>query len=196
MDTNDIIHAVESVRNRKLIVYPTDTLYALGGSVSQKEGIDTIFQVKQRPKSLPLPVAVSDEKMLSSVAFLSPLAKKIAHTFFPGKITLVCRKKQSISPNVAAGKDTVAVRIPDDPIALKLLHKTGPLVATSANIHGVKPAVTVSEIRKLFKPGIVEVYIDDGLRQGKPSTIVDVSGTQPNILREGCIPKKRILEFE
>ncbi|MBS3777678.1 MAG: threonylcarbamoyl-AMP synthase [Candidatus Thermoplasmatota archaeon] len=196
MDTNDIVHAVEAVRKGKLIVYPTDTLYALGANVSQKKAITAIFQLKQRPKSLPLPVAVSDKHMLSKVAILSPLAKKLAHTFFPGKITLVCRKKQDIPSIVTAGKDTIAVRIPDDQIALTLLKKTGPLVATSANIHKMKPAATVSEIRKLFKPEIVEVYIDDGIRQGKPSTIVDVTESQPVILREGSISKKMILELE
>ena len=196
MHEDVITQAVEAVRKGRLIVYPTDTLYGLGSSISESKAIDTIFTVKHRPKSLPLPVAVSDIQMLSTCVELTPLAEHLAERFLPGKITLVCKKKTIILDSISAGKTTVAIRIPDDPIALHIIKKTGPLIATSANIHGQSTPALISEIRKLFKPGIVEVYIDDGLRQGKPSTIVDVTGSHPIILREGSIPANRILKNE
>jgi len=194
MNENRIVHAAHAIRNGKLIVYPTDTLYALGADATQKNAIRSLFSIKNRPFTLPLPIAVSDMKMLNDVVYLSTVAKQLADTFFPGKITLVCRKKNIILDEVTAGKNTVAVRIPDDSIALELIKKTGPIVTTSANIHGHSTPSTISEIRKLFKPGIVEVYIDDGLRQNKPSTIVDVTSSQPKILRQGAISKTIIFD--
>ena len=196
MHEDVITRAVEAVKKGRLIVYPTDTLYGLGSSILESKAIDTIFTVKHRPKSLPLPVAVSDKQMLSMCVELTPLAENLAERFLPGKITLVCKKKTVISDSISAGKKTVAIRIPDDPIALHIIKKTGPLIATSANIHGHLTPALISEIRKLFKPGIVEVYIDDGPRQGKPSTIVDVTGSHPIILRDGSIPANRILKNE
>jgi L-threonylcarbamoyladenylate synthase len=196
MDEDLITQAVEAVGKGNLIVYPTDTLYGLGSSISKDKAIETIFSVKNRPKSLPLSIAVSDKKMLSTCVNLTSLAENLAERFLPGKITLVCEKKNSILDSITGGKKTVAVRIPDDTIALHLIKKTGPLIATSANIHGQSTPASISEIRKLFKPGVVEVYIDDGPRQGRPSTIVDVTGSHPIILREGSIPASRILENE
>jgi len=188
MNEIDIIHAVEAIKDQKLIVYPTDTLYGLGSTINSENAIQSIFTVKHRPFSMPLPVAVSDRKMLSNCVELTPLARHLAEAFFPGKITLVCQKKKNISDLITSNKNTVAIRIPDDEIALQLISKTGPLIATSANIHGKPTPAFVSEIRKLFKPSVVEVFVDDGPRQGQPSTIIDVTGSHPVILREGSIP--------
>lgn len=188
MDTDILHYAVKAVRNGQLIVYPTDTLYGLGSAINQINAINTIFTVKNRPLLMPLPIAVSDKKMLSRCVNLTPLAKRLADRFFPGKITLICQKTDIISDLITAGGDTVAVRIPEDNVALQLIKRTGPLIATSANRHGYPTPATVSEIRKLFKSGIVEVYVDDGPRSGKASTIVDVTGSHAKILREGSIP--------
>lgn len=195
MNERIIAQAVDAVIKGNLIVYPTDTLYALGAGISRNKAILKIFSVKKRPRSLPLPLAVSDWKQLESLVFLTPLAEKLANAFFPGKITIICQKKPHVSDVITAKEHTVAVRIPDDSVALHLLKKTGPLITTSANWHGQTTPKTISEIRKLFKPDDVEVYVDDGPRQGKPSTIVDVTGTTPKILREGCIPTSSILDM-
>lgn len=188
-----IAQAVNAVSKGHIIVYPTDTLYALGAGISEKRTILKIYSVKHRPISMPLSLAVSDIHQLEQLVVLSPLAKRLADRFFPGKITLICQRKPCIYDIITAGGNTLAVRIPDDPIALTLLKQTGPLIATSANIHGQPTPSTVSEIRKLFKPGTVEVYIDDGMRQGKPSTIVDATGHNPKILRPGSIPASLIV---
>lgn len=195
MSENGIIDAVKAVNNHKLVVYPTDTLYGLGSTIKSKKAIQNIFTIKHRPVSIPLPVAVSDMHMLADCVELTPLANKLAETFFPGKLTLICKKKNIISDLITANKLTVAIRIPDDEIALQLISNTGPLITTSANIHGQPTPSRVSEIRKLFKPEFVEVYIDDGPRKGKPSTIVDVTGSEPVILREGRIPADAILNM-
>lgn len=193
MDEKGIHHAIQAVSKGGLIVYPTDTLYALGASIADKDAVSRIFSVKKRPLSLPLPVAFSDEQMISDYVFLSSVGKRLVEHFLPGQLTLVCKKNEKIPSVVTAGKDTLAVRIPDDDIALTIIKKIGPLVVTSANIHGENPPLTVDEIRKVFKPGMVEVFVDDGPRSGTPSTIVDVTTSQPKMLREGNVSFDEIM---
>ena len=196
MDEKIISHAVQAIQQGKLIVYPTDTLYGLGASIFEHNAINSIFKIKKRPFSLPLPIAVSNMKMLSQCVQLTSLAQQLANHFLPGKLTLVCRKKPMVVDTITSGNETVAIRIPHDEIALNIINKTGPILATSANIHGQKTPKSISEIRKLFKPEDIEVYIDDGPRNGAPSTIVDVTGSQPKILREGSISAERIRSFK
>lgn len=196
MDEKILSHAVNAIQQGKLIVYPTDTLYGLGASIFKQDAITSIFQIKSRPFSLPLPIAVANLKMLSEYVELTSLAQQLAHEFLPGKLTLVCKKKPVITDLITSGNDTVAVRIPQDEIAVHLINKTGPIIATSANIHGQKTPNSISEIRKLFKPEDIEVYVDGGPRNGAPSTIVDVTSHQPRILREGSISKERILSIK
>ncbi|MDG6219079.1 MAG: L-threonylcarbamoyladenylate synthase, partial [Candidatus Thermoplasmatota archaeon] len=148
MDEKIIAQAVQAVSKGNIIVYPTDTLYALGAGIREKRTILKIFSVKHRPVSMPLSLATSDIHQLEQLVVLSDLAKRLADRFFPGKITLICQRKPCIYDTITAGGSTVAVRIPDDPIALPLLKQTGPLIATSANIHGQPTPSTVSEIRK------------------------------------------------
>ncbi|MBS3749466.1 MAG: threonylcarbamoyl-AMP synthase [Candidatus Thermoplasmatota archaeon] len=195
MDETVLNRAVNALDHGHLIVYPTDTLYALGAKIVEKRAVLHIFSIKTRPLSLPLPVAFSDENMVSDYAFLSPLAKRLLSHFLPGKVTLVCKKKERIPSEVTAGKNTVAVRIPQDPVALKIIKKTGPLVVTSANIHGQTTPENVSEIRKLFGSEKINVFVDDGPRSGKPTTIVDVTGSNPKILREGIVSSDVILKL-
>ena len=196
MDEKIISRAVEAIQEGKLIVYPTDTLYGMGASIFHNNAINYIFKIKKRPFSLPLPVAVSNMHMLSQYVQLTSLAQHLADNFLPGELTLVCRKKPSISDMITSGNETVAIRIPNDEIALNIINKTGPLIATSANIHGQNTPKSISEIRKLFKHGDIEVYIDDGPRNSSPSTIVDVTGSHPKILREGSISAERIRSFK
>jgi L-threonylcarbamoyladenylate synthase len=195
MDETVLNRAVNALDHGHLIVYPTDTLYALGAKIVEKRAVLHIFSIKTRPLSLPLPVAFSDENMVSDYAFLSPLAKRLLTHFLPGKVTLVCKKKERIPLEVTAGKNTVAVRIPQDPVALKIIKKTGPLVVTSANIYGQTTPENVSEIRKLFESEMINVFVDDGPRFGKPTTIVDVTGSHPKILREGIVSSDVILKL-
>ena len=192
MDEKILRQAIEAIQQGSIIVYPTDTLYGLGASIFDQNAIHLIFQIKKRPYSLPLPVAVSNMKMLAQYVHITPLAQQVANQFLPGKLTVVCKKKPVIDDLITSGNKTVAIRIPQDNSALQIINKTGPIIATSANIHGQKTPKSISEIRKLFKPEDIEVYIDDGPRDSAPSTIVDVTGSQPKILREGSISIERI----
>jgi L-threonylcarbamoyladenylate synthase len=174
-----------------LVIYPTDTLYAMGASITQPQAIEQVFVLKQRPRSLPLPVAVASVEMLKKIAQLTPLAEVLIRSFLPGPMTIVL-ETTSVSSMITAGKSTVAIRIPDDPIALALLKKTGPLTVTSANIHTHPTPESIDEMRNMFKSKAIVAYIDDGIRNGSPSTIVDARYDQPVILREGSLSKKQI----
>lgn len=174
-----------------LVVYPTDTLYALGAHVFDEKAVHQVFSLKNRPFSIPLPIAVSSVNMLKEIAVLTPLAIMLADHFLPGPLTLILENR-SVPELVTANKKTIAVRIPDDPIALNLLGKTGPLTVTSANIHDQQTPTTISEIRNVFKSESVAVYIDGGERKGLPSTIVKVTSETPVILRKGTISSDEI----
>ena len=174
-----------------LVIYPTDTLYALGASVFSLKAVEQAFALKKRPTSLPLPIAVSSMEMLEEIASITPLANCLIESFLPGPLTIVLKNK-TIPSVVTANKTTIAVRIPNDPIALKLLEKIGPLTVTSANIHNQQTPTTIEEIRNMLKSPSIVAYIDDGTRNGSPSTIVDVTEDKPLILRKGAILSEQI----
>lgn len=181
----------DAINQGFLVIYPTDTLYALGAKVDIPQAVELVFVLKQRPRSLPLPVAVASMEMMEEIAVVTPLAKSLIGSFLPGPLTIVLEKRM-VSSKITAGTSTVALRIPDDPIALALLKKTGPLTVTSANIHNHPTPETVEEIRNMFISSAIVAYIDDGIRRGSPSTIVDARNDRPVILRKGSISIEQI----
>jgi L-threonylcarbamoyladenylate synthase len=184
---NQIIEAVKCLKKEHIVIYPTDTLYAIGADVFNDITIRTVFKLKKRPLSLALPIAVASYEQMEELAFLSKTARILITEFLPGTLTLVSKKKHVISDLVTGGKSTVALRIPKDQIALKLLKEYGPLTITSANIHNKPVPATINDIKRLFSNEPATMYLDDGPRRGKPSTIVDCSQDPPKILREGTI---------
>jgi L-threonylcarbamoyladenylate synthase len=181
----------DAINHGFLVIYPTDTLYALGASVDHPIAIEQVFILKKRPRSIPLPVSVASLAMMEKIAVLTPLAQALIDSFLPGPLTIVLEKKM-ISSLITAGRSTIALRIPNDPIALTLLKKTGPLTVTSANIHHQPIPETIDKIRNMFISSSIVAYIDDGIRNGLPSTIVDARYDRPVILRKGSIPIEQI----
>ena len=169
-----------------LIVYPTDTLYGIGANIFNKQAIEKAYAIKKRPRNLSLPIAVVSIAEMENIADMTPLSKKIATNFLPGSITMVL--KQNKLPDWLVGRNkTIAIRIPNDPIALQILKNTGPLTITSANIHNQSTPTSIKDIRKMFKPDDIAEYIDDGIRSGLPSTIIDCRKDKPILLRKGSI---------
>jgi len=194
MDEQVLRRAVEAISNGDLVVYPTDTLYGLGADVFNDHAVEKVFRVKKRPLDLPLSVAVSDLSELENICFVNETAMVLARKFLPGRLTMVLKKKKIISDLVTSDLDKVAVRIPGNDIALKLLSSFGPITCTSANIHGKNTPYTVEEIRRQFDENDISVFIDGGRLEGKPSTIVDLSDGFLQVLREGDITKKQLLD--
>jgi L-threonylcarbamoyladenylate synthase len=194
MSKIDLSRAITALKCGELVVYPTDTLYALGADVYNRDAVRRIFEIKHRPFDIPLSVAVANFDSIESIAFVNYNARRLAEQFLPGSLTLVLNKKSTISSTVTGGLDKVAVRIPDNEVALELLSKFGPLTSTSANVHDVETPRDIEGIKKQFKDGDVAVYLDCGKLNALPSTIVDITTKTPKIIREGIITKKNILD--
>ncbi len=192
-EKNTISNAIAALKAGNLIVYPTDTLYALGADVFNDGSVTKVFTVKKRPFSNPLSVAVADFEAISKIAYTNEFVKQVVERFLPGSLTIILRKKESVSRLVTGGLDNIAVRIPDNKIALNLLSAFGPLTVTSANVHGKKTPYVIKDIMMQFTTDIL-VYLDDGRLDAKPSTIVDLTLEKPRIVRKGSITLEEILD--
>ena len=176
--------AVEILKNNGLIVYPTDTLYGIGGNPFNEDVIKKIFTIKKRP-NVPISVAVSNIDMIKKIAELNSAAVRICEKFMPGPVTVVLLKKKNVPPLLTAGSEKIGVRIPDNKIALRIINRFGPITCTSANIHKGKNPVDIETAKKQLDDNI-QLYIDDGkCKYSKPSTVVDVSDGKIKILRKG-----------
>ena len=193
MDELDFTKAITALKKGRVIVYPTDTLYGLGADIYNKDAVRKVFEIKKRPTNDPLPVAVSDIDEIEKIAFLDEKSRNLVERFLPGKLTIVLKKKSVVPDTVTGGLHNIAIRIPDDRIALRLLSEFGPLTATSANIHGKKTPFVIKDIKMQFKERDIAVYLDVGRLEDRPSTIVDATGKTIKIIREGTISKKEIM---
>jgi L-threonylcarbamoyladenylate synthase len=193
MYKSDISKAISALKNGDIIIYPTDTLYGLGADIYNNDAVRKVFKIKKRPINNPLSVAVSDFSELEKIAFADVRTKQLVKQFLPGKLTLILKKKKNVSNIVTSGFDKVAVRIPDNKIALELLSSFGPITATSANIHGLKTPCIINDINMQFKENVA-TYLDNGKLEGQPSTIIDLTDIQIRIIRKGAIPEKDVLD--
>jgi L-threonylcarbamoyladenylate synthase len=190
----ELSRAIEALQNGDIVVYPTDTLYAFGVDIYNKDAVKKVFEVKKRPLDNPLPVAVSTLVDIEKIAFVSDIARDLAAYFLPGPLTMILNKKSVILDVVTGGLDNVAVRIPDNDVALELLSRYGPITVTSANVHGKEVPDIISDIKMQFNSDDVAVYLDYGKLNGLPSTIVDMTVGKPRIVRDGAITKEEIFD--
>jgi len=190
----DYSKAIKALKNGKIIVYPTDTLYGLGADIYNVNAVRKVFEIKKRPFNDPISVAVSDINELEKIAFINDKSRQLANAFLPGRLTLVLKKKSIIPDIITGGLDKVAIRIPDNKVALELLSEFGPLTSTSANLHGKKTPYIIREISMQFKDEDISVYLNNGKIAGKPSTIVDATKKRIKLIREGAISEKEILD--
>lgn len=190
IDTIAIKEAAKIIRDNGTVVFPTETVYGLGANALSAEAAKSIFTAKGRPSDNPLIVHISSIDMLLYVIGepLSDKAKKLIDKFWPGPLTLIFKKPSTIPFEVTAGLDTVAVRMPDNDIALELIKQSGmPIAAPSANISG-KPSPTKGEHVVADLNGKVDAIIcGSNSRVGLESTVLDLSSDVPTILRPGGI---------
>jgi L-threonylcarbamoyladenylate synthase len=183
--------AVDCLRRGGLVAYPTDTLYGLGALASDDEAVRWLFKAKKRPPAIALPILVEDVEMASDVSDrLSPLALRLASRFWPGALTLVLPRSPQFHSLALAGGDTVAVRVPDHAVPLALIEALGePLTGTSANVSGQRGPVTASDVAEQLGDA-VDIIIDGGrCPGGVESTVVDLTGEEPRLVREGAISR-------
>jgi L-threonylcarbamoyladenylate synthase len=180
--------------NGGIIAYPTDTVYGLGACFDNVQGIKRIYEVKNRPMNMPLPLLLADVSWIERVAFSIPeVAYQLIDSFLPGALTLVMKKADTIPDIISGEKKTVAVRIPDHFITIALINGVGkPLIGTSANLSGKPSALSAGEVYDQLGKRI-DYILDGGVCPGgKESSIVDVTGNIPVLLREGAISKNDI----
>jgi len=189
-----IEEGVKIIRRGGVIAFPTDTVYGVGAGAYIEEAIAKVYQVKNRPRSMALPLLLADASQLHEVAsHISPSAWKLIKAFLPGGLTLVVYRSRIINDIITAGGDTVAVRIPAHPIPVALIKESGmPLVGTSANLSGQPALFTYEDVRKQIGDRVDYIVEGGPPPAGKESTVVDVTGDVPVILRQGAIPREEL----
>jgi L-threonylcarbamoyladenylate synthase len=186
--------AIEILKAGGIVAFPTDTVYGLGGNVFNIEAAERIYSVKQRPRSLPLPVLLADLTQVAAVAGSVPdIARFLMKRFWPGGLTLALPKGALIPEIIAAGRGKVAIRIPNHIVPLALIRGLGaPIIGTSANISHKPSPLTAQEVEQQLGSQI-DLIVDMGrCPGGLESTVVDVTAEAPVILRQGIIPEDEI----
>ena len=192
---NEIIQtAAGIIRRGGLVAFPTETVYGLGGDAFDATAASRIYEAKGRPSDNPLIVHISDIKDLERVCDDVPdVAYMLAERFWPGPLTIILKKNDSVPMSVTGGLDTVAVRLPSHPVARAIIAESGTLIAApSANLSG-RPSPTVGSHVAEDLDGRIDMIIDGGaIEIGLESTIVDLTGENPMILRPGYITKEML----
>jgi L-threonylcarbamoyladenylate synthase len=184
-----------SVINRGgIVAYPTETFYGLGTRFDDRAALKKLYELKHRPSEKAMPLIIGDETLLELITSeINSSAEKLIRCFWPGPLTILFHARQDIADFITAGTGKVAVRVPGESFALELVRTLMfPVTATSANISGCPPAETADDVIRYFGREI-DLVIDSGKTPGgKPSTIVDASGENILILREGGISSEEI----
>jgi L-threonylcarbamoyladenylate synthase len=190
-----LAEAATAVLRGELVVLPTDTVYGLGTDAFNPAAVRRLLAAKGRGRDMPPPVLVGTVRAASAlVEDLGPYGQLLIDEFWPGGLTIVCRAARTLSWDLGDTKGTVAIRMPQDPVALDLLKETGPMAVSSANLTGSPAASTAQEARDQLAD-LVSVYLDGGPSSGGvASTIVDLTGNQPRLLRRGAISIGKLRE--
>jgi tRNA threonylcarbamoyl adenosine modification protein (Sua5/YciO/YrdC/YwlC family) len=181
--------AAMAIRQGRLIVLPTDTVYGIAADAFSPDAVAALLAAKGRGREMPPPVLVSAATTLDALAVGVPsYARALVEKFWPGALTIVCRQQSSLQWDLGETRGTVAVRMPDDEIALAVLERTGPLAVSSANLSG-RPAARTADEAESMLGGSVDVIVDAGTSAGADaSTIVDCTDANAGrILRRGAI---------
>lgn len=190
-----LLRALEILKNGGVVAYPTDTVYGLGADARNEKAVARIYSVKERPLSQPLPLLLADISDLAQVAQeIPPPAIALVERWWPGGLTLILRKTSCVPTWITAGSDKVAVRVPDHPVPRALARMLRvPLVGTSANLSGRPPSTNCEEIRRQLGDRVdLIIEWEESATRAIESTIVDVTQEFPVILREGVVSRREI----
>lgn len=179
-----------------VIAYPTESFYGLGVDPYNEAAVEKLFEIKGRPADKPIPLIVSDMQMVEKVAsHLSPAARGVMERYWPGPLTIIVEAKKGLPEKLTAGTNSIALRIPGSETARRLVETIGaPLTTTSANPTNMMPATT-AEMVKGYLGYTLDLIIDGGALPGKmPSTIIDLTGGEPELVREGLMPFSDLLK--
>ncbi|MGF2953184.1 L-threonylcarbamoyladenylate synthase [Mycobacterium sp. THU-M116] len=190
-----IASAVGALKGGRLVVMPTDTVYGLGADAFNGAAVGALLSAKGRGRDMPVGVLVGSWHTIEGLVYTMPDgARELIRAFWPGALSLVVTQAPSLQWDLGDARGTVMLRMPLHPVALELLREVGPMAVSSANVSGRPPAVDADQARAQLGD-LVDVYLDAGAAQEQAaSTIVDLTGAAPRILRAGPVSSERIAE--
>ncbi len=181
------------LKDGKVVICPTDTVYGLICDATHKRAVEKLFRIKKRSKKKPVPIFVKDVKMAKKLAFINKEQERFLKRVWPGKVTVILKRKKGLLEFLFSNQKTIGLRIPDYKLITELLRKLNkPLVGTSANISGLPASTKVKEIISQFKNQRLQpdLIIDtQNLKKSQPSMVIDLTGKRPRILRKGDVKK-------
>lgn len=189
----NIEEIIQAINNEKVVSFPTETVFGLGVKFNSKKALDKLMEAKNRDYSKAITLMVRYVEDIENFAYVSQEAKKIMNTFMPGMLTIVLKKKEIVDDVMTNGKDTIGIRIPDHEYVLSLLENVGPMLVTSANLSNHPNTTTVEEVLNQLD-GRIDYIVEGETSDNIASTVIDMSGCDIKILREGKIKKKDIEE--
>ena len=187
--------AAQAVRAGRLVVIPTDTVYGIGGDAFSTAAVRSLLAAKNRGPDMPVPVLVGSWSTIDGLVLGVPkAARELIEAFWPGGLSIVLPHAPSLNWELGATRGTVMLRMPLHPVALELLRDVGPMAVSSANISGSPPASTADQAQAQLGESVA-VYLDGG-PSGEPvaSTVVDLTGDDPRVLREGAVSTAAVAE--
>lgn len=187
--------AAAAVRSSRLVVLPTDTVYGIGADAFDSGAVQALLRAKNRGPDMPVGVLVGSWSTVDGLVLgVPPQARALIEAFWPGDLSIVLPHAPSLQWNLGNSRGTVMLRMPLHPVALELLRDVGPMAVSSANVSGRSPASTVEDAREQLGDS-VSVYLDGGSSgEAVASSIVDLTGDKPVVLREGAVAKAAIAE--
>jgi L-threonylcarbamoyladenylate synthase len=190
-----ISSAVGALKGGRLVVMPTDTVYGIGADAFDNTAVAALLSAKGRGRDMPVGVLVGSWHTIEGLVYTVPDgARELIRAFWPGALSLVVAQAPSLQWDLGDARGTVMLRMPLHPVAIELLREVGPMAVSSANISGHPPAVNAAEARSQLGD-LVDVYLDAGpSEQQAASTIVDLTGDTPRLLRAGPVSVERIAE--
>jgi L-threonylcarbamoyladenylate synthase len=188
-----IIAAVDAVRRGAVVVLPADASYGVAVDAFQPSAVSQLAVVKERGRDMPVPVLVGSWRGLDGLMLVTPrIARDLIQAFWPGPLTLLVEHAPSLLWDLGDARGTVAVRMPLHPVTLEVLAEIGPMAVSGANKPGRAPAMDVAEAREQFGTDVA-VYLDAGpLPEQQPSTVLDMRGDVPRLLRPGAVTVEEI----
>lgn len=189
---SSIQKALDLLRNGDCVAFPTDTVYGLGADPFNISPIIKLFEVKGRDSNKAIAVLVGDMDQIEQITdSFTPLARKLVEKFWPGGLTVIVPKRKDI-PDLLSSNGTIGIRMPNHPIALRLLNEFGPLATTSANISGKQNPLNAVDVHVQLNSRVPLILDGGNCFGGVPSTVVDCTGEKPVVLRAGAIPTEEI----
>ena len=193
MEPSALAAAAAALMEGRVVGLPTDTVYGLAVDPLRPGAVAALFRAKGRPADLAVAVLVDGLDQADSVGVLDERARRLAHRFWPGGVTLVVDRRAMVDWDLGGDPTSIGLRWPDHPVPTALADLVGPLATTSANRHGRPTLVTAAEVEAELGDDVALV-VDGGRCEGLPSTVVDCRGGEVQVLREGRVPSALVLE--